>query len=471
MTGAKVAVPLSPPCSPHMSDAEAKIGEYHWQHAQHHKQSHQVQPQQQQQEQQYSYNAPDRRQLRTYRSAPYSLVGAAMRPTNSTGSAPTSPTEQLTPNSPEAAEAAGEGRSGGVGVAGDEEEAAAPSREGGGRSGARRTMKRFRLTHNQTRFLMSEFARQSHPDAEHRERLSREIPGLSPRQVQVWFQNRRAKLKRLTTDDRERVMRSRALPANFDMSQALHSPFGPPSHMGPPGPPQPGPPAHAGLPLPAPPPSSYTAAYGEAGSSRTLTLDTQRRGSDYESYGTPNYGISPGLGGFSFTPPHSANDAISPGSTASGVPTYAYSAVESPRRGSFVPLTGRPYVPDRPRPLNESAWTSLRTSMSYANEAAGVPAPSYPVYSYTHATQHQQPLENSAAAYRSASGPTLASLTYPPSQSAYSTGFGGFPQHHPPQYSPAGPSPTAAQSASYGSLVGTTRAEEPESADLTATYH
>jgi len=46
------------------------------------------------------------------------------------------------------------------------------------------------LTHNQTRFLMSEFARQAHPDAAHRERLAREIPGLSPRQVQVWFQNR-----------------------------------------------------------------------------------------------------------------------------------------------------------------------------------------------------------------------------------------------------------------------------------------
>lgn len=37
---------------------------------------------------------------------------------------------------------------------------------------------------------MSEFAKQPHPDAAHRERLSREIPGLSSRQVQVWFQNR-----------------------------------------------------------------------------------------------------------------------------------------------------------------------------------------------------------------------------------------------------------------------------------------
>ena len=74
------------------------------------------------------------------------------------------------------------------------------------RTAARRKMKRFRyeqyagglgfdltddrLTHQQTRFLMSEFAKQPHPDASHRERLSREIPGLSPRQVQVWFQNR-----------------------------------------------------------------------------------------------------------------------------------------------------------------------------------------------------------------------------------------------------------------------------------------
>ena len=37
---------------------------------------------------------------------------------------------------------------------------------------------------------MAEFARQPHPDAAQREHLSREIPGLSSRQVQVWFQNR-----------------------------------------------------------------------------------------------------------------------------------------------------------------------------------------------------------------------------------------------------------------------------------------
>ncbi|CCX33218.1 Similar to Homeobox protein ANF-1; acc. no. P79775 [Pyronema omphalodes CBS 100304] len=90
----------------------------------------------------------------------------------------------------------------------------------------KRKMKRFRLTHNQTRFLMSEFARQAHPDAAHRERLAREIPGLSPRQVQVWFQNRRAKLKRMSSDDRERMMKSRALPEEFPILQTLQYPRG-----------------------------------------------------------------------------------------------------------------------------------------------------------------------------------------------------------------------------------------------------
>ncbi|KAL8751850.1 MAG: hypothetical protein Q9184_005923 [Pyrenodesmia sp. 2 TL-2023] len=100
----------------------------------------------------------------------------------------------------------------------------------------RRKMKRFRLTHTQTRFLMSEYARQAHPDAAQRERLSREIPGLSPRQVQVWFQNRRAKLKRLTADDQESMLRSRALPVGFDTIQALRYASDSPAAAGPGGP-------------------------------------------------------------------------------------------------------------------------------------------------------------------------------------------------------------------------------------------
>ncbi len=79
---------------------------------------------------------------------------------------------------------------------------------------------------------MGEFVRQPHPDAAHRERLSREIPGLSPRQVQVWFQNRRAKMKRMAVDDRDRVIKMRALPDDFDNVQALHMPYGAVHSMG-----------------------------------------------------------------------------------------------------------------------------------------------------------------------------------------------------------------------------------------------
>ncbi|PYH47222.1 homeobox domain-containing protein [Aspergillus saccharolyticus JOP 1030-1] len=109
------------------------------------------------------------------------------------------------------------------------DEGAASSENGDKRQSSdkhdKKKMKRFRLTHNQTRFLMSEFTRQAHPDAAHRERLSKEIPGLTPRQVQVWFQNRRAKLKRLTSNDRERILKSRALPDDFDTTQVLRTPF------------------------------------------------------------------------------------------------------------------------------------------------------------------------------------------------------------------------------------------------------
>ncbi|KAG5959661.1 hypothetical protein E4U58_004890 [Claviceps cyperi] len=146
------------------------------------------------------------------------------------------------------------------------------------RLAAYRKLKRFRLTHQQTRFLMSEFAKQPHPDAAHRERLSREIPSLSPRQVQVWFQNRRAKMKRLSADDRDRMIRMRAVPEDFDNVQALHSPYGavhgvattlPPSNLGP-----------------------MSSPYGNQGAG-SLMLDTRR--TTGESYLSPT-GLTPSFG-------------------------------------------------------------------------------------------------------------------------------------------------------------------------------
>jgi hypothetical protein len=231
---------------------------------------------------------------------------------------------------------------------------------------AKRKMKRFRLTHNQTRFLMSEFARQAHPDAAHRERLAREIPGLSPRQVQVWFQNRRAKLKRLTSDDRERMMRSRALPDDFDMAQALHSPFGN-SH---------------GLGTPLASPGSYTPSFPEGNMMRPLSIDTLRRG-PLDSHISPT-GISPAFGGFAFTPPQSAADTLSPVSPHGDSPFGFHSAPldNSPRTSNpfSMPVSTPPAyaaqhsIPrltlhaDRiARSRAESLNSPLRTSMSYTS--------------------------------------------------------------------------------------------------------
>lgn len=114
------------------------------------------------------------------------------------GSAPTSPISRLTPPSTHDGTTEGKVEDEGDDLILDEKDEGADSdandedrpMTAAEIRAAKRKMKRFRLTHNQTRFLMSEFARQAHPDAAHRERLSREIPGLSPRQVQVWFQNR-----------------------------------------------------------------------------------------------------------------------------------------------------------------------------------------------------------------------------------------------------------------------------------------
>ncbi|KAF4512880.1 hypothetical protein G6O67_000211 [Ophiocordyceps sinensis] len=166
------------------------------------------------------------------------------------------------------------------------------------RLAARRKMKRFRLTHQQTRFLMSEFAKQPHPDAAHRERLSREIPGLSPRQVQVWFQNRRAKIKRLTADDRDRVVRMRAVPDGFDNVQALHSPYG----------------AVHGLTIPASPGDAVSAPY--AGHMlRPLMVDVRRQEEAYMSTST----LTPSFGGIELgqSGGMSGPDVISPLSSVS----------------------------------------------------------------------------------------------------------------------------------------------------------
>jgi hypothetical protein len=89
-------------------------------------------------------------------------------------------------------------------------------------------------------------------------------------------------------------MRSRALPDDFDMAQALHSPFG----------------NHHGLGTPLASPGSYAPSYSESNMMRPLSIDTLRRG-PLDNHISPT-GISPAFGGFTFTPPQSATDTLSP---------------------------------------------------------------------------------------------------------------------------------------------------------------
>lgn len=228
---------------------------------------------------------------------------------------------------------------------------------------------------------MSEFARQAHPDAGHRERLAREIPGLSARQVQVWFQNRyvyliyaiekanmtpsRAKLKRHTIDDQARMMRSRAMPEDFDTTQALHSPFG------------------NQQPLPG---SSFSSmgpysVYGEHGGPQPLILDTARGVAEYDQYSqqyADSTGASPALGSFAFTPPSTGSDHISPAPSnnmspygmqhhstydtarhgPSGLATFEHGYLQHPQRLSIREHVNRTY--------GEATISPLRASVSHS---------------------------------------------------------------------------------------------------------
>ncbi|KAK5722138.1 hypothetical protein LTR17_014411 [Elasticomyces elasticus] len=454
MIKGKPTVPLSPPTSPRMSNAPGTTDKYHWQHtpvSSYPPPLFAPQPIQPApvgallDERRQPQGDSDRPSLRSHKSFPYSLgpssrpqqeggqleaggptlvefaervttqgpqpVGTSnLPPATYGGSAPTSPAGRLTPNSPGGGpgdELEDEEMGFGTAEQGDEEDR--PPMTAAELRAHKRKMKRFRLTHNQTRFLMSEFARQPHPDAAHRERLSREIPGLSPRQVQVWFQNRRAKLKRLTSDDRERMMRSRALPANFDMTQALHAPFG--AHQQ----------QSAGTPMPSP---GAFGALGEASGIRPLTLDTLRRVPEYDPYGQHAYasptGITPALGAFAFTPPQSATETMSPASLTGAASNYTLHNQDSPRRYPFaVPASAHPgfanqhshmprlHVHDRfNRPVGESAGSPLRTSMSYSGLASGGHSQASQDQRSSSFSEHSSNLQDRPQQHRSLTGPS-----------------------------------------------------------------
>ncbi|GAM87994.1 hypothetical protein ANO11243_060230 [Dothideomycetidae sp. 11243] len=364
----------------------------------------------------------------------------------------------------------------------------------------KRKMKRFRLSHTQTRYLMGEFARDAHPDAAHRERLSQEIPGLSPRQVQVWFQNRRAKLKRMSAEDRDRMMRSRALPEHFSLAQSSGRSFLQASSSGQ---------SAAGRLLHAPEVSRYADL-------RPLTLDTAGRTVTSESnYASPT-SVTPALGAFSFTPPQSATETQSPISAAGEYGSFGFrSVMGSPRRtllspghssassySSSVPTTlNRVPTVDRQRQSSvDFVPLSLRSNLtpfqampamqqqdrrhSYSQNRASIHRdmgpPSAPVglgftlegtpnyQTLNHQPQHQQTVDSAHMIYRAMSdSATVVPTPSYPSYFEYGGGggsggnIGGYAAQQTPQY-------THALEGTYGSQLAVTHT--PEALQSLAAY-
>ena len=178
---------------------------------------------------------------------------------------------------------------------------------------------------------------------------------------------RRAKLKRLTSDDREHMMKSRALPDDFDVAQTLYSPF------------ETGPQTYS---PPVASPSSYAAGFVDNGMARPLVIDGLRRPSDDDTTISP-VSMTSYLGTL-HTPPGSLPSSemispLSPDSERLGHMNHLTLANASPRNpnpfarsSSFsAAYRSHPHIPrlqihDRiTRSRADSLASPLRSSMSY----------------------------------------------------------------------------------------------------------
>ena len=111
--------------------------------------------------------------------------------------------------------------------------------------------------------------------------------------------NRRAKLKRLTGDDQERVIKSRAPPEDFDTAQALRSAFG-------------GYPRSVETPLISP---TYSTTYVDTGMTRTSLIDGFRRQDDRTT--SPNSMHSVSVNYYTSSSSYPASENLSPVSSMS----------------------------------------------------------------------------------------------------------------------------------------------------------
>jgi hypothetical protein len=179
-------------------------------------------------------------------------------------------------------------------------------------------------------------------------------------------------------------MRSRALPDDFDMTQALHSPFGTIQNV------------NSSLSSPG----GYN-AISDGNMIRPLSLDSLRRVPD-----GPHMSPIPGYGGFQFTPPQSVTDGLSPVSPAGpDSPFSTYSpTLDGQRRGnpfagglsSPSTFTSHPQIPrlqmhDRdPRNRADSLNSPLRPNLSYTGQD-GMNSPSSPMNGDSNGHQNIMP--------------------------------------------------------------------------------
>ena len=201
---------------------------------------------------------------------------------------------------------------------------------------------------------------------------------------------RRAKLKRLTTDDRERIMKSRALPEDFDMSHALQSPFGTGSSQ-----------SFASSSQTSTLTSPVYPSY-EGALSRPLKVGGLRRNSEDESAISP-ISVSSNFRQI-FTPPASvtASENLSPVSPPNDraplmAPSYSQASSRTPRmwgnRSSSFSNYHTPRVPrlqlhDRMgRGRAESLASPLRTSMSYTGNLDHATTTTEPILQASSTTQ------------------------------------------------------------------------------------
>jgi len=128
---------------------------------------------------------------------------------------------------------------------------------------------------------------------------------------------RRAKIKRMTADDRDRMIKMRAVPDDFDNVQALHSPYGAVHSLG----------------APITPPVDFGSSSYADHIIRPLLVDTMRR--DPDDHISPT-GLSPAFGNIGFTTSGSMSnsDILSPLSPTSTDRGYYSSHLTSPLAGS-----------------------------------------------------------------------------------------------------------------------------------------